>query len=88
MPNSDVCAPAPAKEKDDQAESTGLTGFQVIAAVDREMILLTSSNIKISKETVSESLAKNFTAQRLEVKAFSEKVTARNQFSDKFRFTN
>ena len=88
MPNSDVCTPAPAKEKDDQAESTGLTGFQIIAAVDREMILLTSSNTRISKETVSSSLADNFKKMRLKVNAFSEKVTARNQFSDKFRFTN
>ena len=88
MPNSDVCTPAPAKEKDDQAESTGLTGFQIIAAVDREMILLTSSNTRISKETVSSSLSDNFKKQRLKVNAFSEKVTARNQFSDKFRFTN
>ena len=88
MPNSDVCAPAPAKEKDDQAESTGLSGFQLIAAVDREMIQLTSANVKISKETVSDSMARKFKEQRLEVGAFSEKVTARNQFSDKFKFTN
>ena len=89
MPNSDVCAPAPAKAKDDQAESIGLTGFQLVATVDREMIHLTSSNVKISKETVTDSLAKKFSEQRLDVKAFSqEKVTARNQFSDKFKFTN